>query len=61
MGRGPKWKQDLDSASTNTDRCTDRAGLWLLRGKEEGEGGSEFGIRGCKLVHIGWVSNEVLL
>ena len=42
--------------------CNPEAGgEGVVRGKEEGEGGSEFGIRGCKLVHIGWVSNEVLL
>lgn len=44
---------------TQADTQTEQAcGCYRGRG---GEGGSEFGIRGCKLVHIGWISNEVLL
>ena len=31
-------------------------------GCQRGAGGDwEFGISGCKLLHLGWISNEVLL
>lgn len=41
-GRGLKWKQDLDSTSTNTDRRAEQArGCYEGRG---GEGGSEMGL-----------------
>ena len=45
-----------------TDSQTQRTDLGLPRGKENGDGKDwEFGISRCKLLHIEWVSNKVLL
>ena len=46
-----------------TDSQTQRTDLWLPRGMEKGVGWMdwEFGVSKCKLLHLGWLSNEVLL
>lgn len=59
VGSGPQWDQDLDSASTNTDRRT--GSRLVVAGGRGGEGGWESGISGCKLVHTGWVGDKILL
>ena len=41
---------------------TQRTGLWLPRGKRGGgKMDWEFGISRCKLLHIEWLNNKVLL
>ena len=47
---------------TEKDSQTYRTDLWLPRGRES-RGGMEweFGISGCKLLHIEWINNKVLL
>ena len=49
----PIHKKEADSQTWTTD-------LWLLRrrGREWDE---EFGVSRCKLLHLDWISNEVLL
>ena len=44
---------------TETDSQTWRTELWLLRGKRGMDW--EFGVSRCKLLHLEWISNEVLL
>ena len=44
---------------TETDSETWRTDLWLPRGGEWMDW--KFGVSRCKLLHLGWVSNEVLL
>ena len=41
---------------TETNSWTKRIDLWLPRGR-----GREFGVSRCKLWHLEWISNEVLL
>ena len=52
----------LTNISTDRDRRTDIAnGLWLQRGGAGGETGWGFVVSGCKLFHIDWMNNKVLL
>ena len=47
---------------TETDSETWRTDLWLPRGEGAGRGMDwEFGVSRCKLLHIEWINNEVLL
>ena len=49
---------------TETDSQTQRTDYWLPRGSGEGGGSGmdgEFGGSRCKLIHLEWISNEVLL
>ena len=46
------YEIEIDSPTWRTDL--------LLRGGE-GQMGWEFGISGCKLLHIEWINNEILL
>jgi len=48
---------------TETDSQTRRTDLWVPRGRGEGVGwmDGEFGVSRCKLLHVEWISNEVLL
>ena len=45
------------------NRLTDVENRLVVAKEEYGGGGKdwEFGISGCKLLHIGWISNKVLL
>ena len=52
----------LINISTDRDRLTDIAsGLWLQWAGIGGETGWGFGVSGCKLFHIDWINNKVLL
>ena len=52
MNQSTKQKQ--------THRCRNR--LVAAKGEERGSGmDGEFGVRRCKLFHLEWISNEVLL
>ena len=44
------------SYRTETDSQTWRTDLWLPRGRDW-----EFGVSRCKLLHLEWMSNKVLL
>ena len=47
---------------TETDSQTLRADLWLPRGRVERSGMEwKFGASRCKLLHLEWINNEVLL
>ena len=47
---------------TETDSHTQRTDLWLPGGGRAGsEIDWEFGVDGCKLLRLEWISNEVLL
>ena len=47
---------------TETHSQTWRTYLWLPRGREQGMGRTwEFGVSRCQLLHLKWISNEVLL
>ena len=47
----------------NRNRLTDIENrLWLPSGEERGSGmDGEFGVSRCELLHLEWISNEVLL
>ena len=53
-----KYGTDEPIYRTETDSQTWRADLWLPRGR--GMDG-EFGVSRCKLLHLDWISNKVLL
>ena len=58
----PKYNTNEYVYTTETDSQTQRTDLWLPRGRGfGGEKDWEFGISRCKLVHIGWINNKVLL
>ena len=42
---------------TETDSQTQRTDLWLPRARMDGK----FGVSRCKLLHLEWISNEILL
>ena len=47
---------------TETDSQTQRTDLWLPKGRKGGRGMDwEFGVSRCKLLHLVWINNEVLL
>ena len=47
---------------TKPESETQRTEVWLPRERREGEElKQKFGIIRCKLVHIGWINNKVLL
>ena len=47
---------------TETDSQTWRTDLWLPRGRERGrEMDWEFGVTRCKLLHLEWIDNKVLM
>ena len=46
---------------TETDSHTQRIDLWLPRGKGREWNGWELGVSRYRLLHLEWVSNEVLL
>ena len=47
---------------TETDSQTLRADLWLPRGRVERSGMEwKFGASRCKLLHLEWINNEVIL
>ena len=55
-------KYDINELIYKTDLQTYRTDLWLPRGREGGGGMDwEFGISRCKLLHIEWINNKVLL
>ena len=46
----------------NSNRLTQRTDLWLSRGRGNGGGMDwKFGVGKCKLLHIEWINNKVLL
>ena len=60
------WNLNYDTNEliyeTETDLQTQRTDLWLPRGRRGWEGKDwEFGISRCKLLHVGWIKNKVLL
>ena len=42
-------------------RKKERTDLWLPRGRRGGGVDWEFGVSRCKLLHIEWINNKVLL
>ena len=44
-----------------TNSWTWRIDLWLSRGKGRSGMDWEFGVSGCKLLHLEWISNEIPL
>ena len=60
-GKETKSKITHTTYETETDSQIQRISLWL----PWGGGGSgmdlEFGVGRCKLLHLAWISNEVLL
>ena len=47
---------------TETDSETQRTDSWLPRGRGKGRGMDwEFGVGRCKLLHLEWINNKVLL
>ena len=38
-----------------------RTNLWLPRGRAVREGWTEFGVSSCKILHVEWINNKVLL
>ena len=58
-----KYGPDEPVYKTETDSQTWRAGMWLPRGRGGGENGMDwvFEAGTCKLLHLEWISNEVLL
>ena len=58
------WNLKYDTSEhiyeTEIDSQTYRTDLWLLRGCGRGKDW-ESGISRCKLLHIGWINNKVLL
>ena len=54
-----KYNTNEHIDETETDSQTQRTDLWLPRGW--GREGVGFGISRCKLAHIGWRNNKVLL
>ena len=47
---------------TETDLQTQRSDLWFSRGSGGGRGMDwEFGVGRCKLLHLEWINNKVLL
>ena len=47
----PMYKTETDSQTENR----------LVVAKGEGEGWTELGVSGCKLLYLEWIGNEVLL
>ena len=56
-----KYGTDEPICRTETDSWTWRADLWLPSGRERSGMDWEFGVSKCKLLHIAWISSEVLL
>ena len=48
------YETEIDSQACRTD-------FWLPSGRGRGGIGGEFGVSRCKLLHLEWLSNEVLL
>ena len=56
VSSGRKKKKTIYRAETDVQTKTD---LWLPRGKSEMD--KEFGVSRCRLLHLEWIRNEVLL
>ena len=54
-------KYGLKEPNYKTDSQTERTDMWLARGLGESRMEWEFEISRCKLLHLEWVRNEVLL
>ena len=58
----PKYGTSEHNCETETDSQTQKTDLWLPREEGGGSGMDRgFGVSRCKLLHLEWISNEVLL
>ena len=57
-----KYGKNEPIYKTETDSQTQRTDLWLPRGRVRGrEMDCESGVGRCKLLHLQWINNKVLL
>ena len=56
-----KYGSNEHTYRTETDAQTQRTDLWLPRRRRGEWDGWEFEVSRCKLFHLEWISNEVLL
>ena len=57
-----KYSTNEPIYKTETDSQTETSDLWLPRGREGGRRMDwEFGVSTCKLLHLEWINNTVLL
>lgn len=54
------WLREIN---TQEGKCACISAAFFEEGKHRGKTGMdwEFGIRSCKLLHVGWISNKILL
>ena len=52
---------DEPTCNTEAGSQTWRADLWLPKGRTGSGMDGEVGVGGCRLLHLEWISNEVLL
>ena len=55
------WSHCLAEASLLRSKGPCSFILWLPRGRERERDGQESGVHRCKLLHLEWISNEILL